>query len=313
MHSNPGSRSAASRLAAWMDAWDLAARGLLAEKAGSLPGDLKPFSAAGIGLAVAMLVAMIAVVAKAGPHPFLLVMFLAFASLYFALVPARLLLRPLATRKGDSTEAADRAEASARYREAWEETASRAVAAWHVARQAALRELELLAPMDAEARAAVARIRAMVPPVAPREGVDLGALRDAASRPLTPLPSLAGWGAVAGGIVYLARRKPFTLGELLVVLLGVAAVPPAIFLAIDGAAAVTACAVLPADCAQPNSGRNLFLLGMIALTGLVILWRVATRTRFDCPACGTAVGIPRLAPHGRCHGCGRRVWVQWRS
>jgi hypothetical protein len=299
-----------------MDAWDSAARGLLAEQAGSLPGEVKPFSPAGIGLAVTMFVAMVAVVARVGPHPFLLVMFLAFATLYFALVPARLLLRPLrlAGRKVDPEEAADLAEAAARSREAWEESASRAVAAWHAAREAALEVLAPLEAKDAEARAAAQHLRALVPPVAPRPDVRLGPgpLREAATTPLAPIPSLEGWGAVAGGVVYVARRKPFTLGEVLVVVLGVSAVPPSIFLAIDGAATVTACAVLPTACAQPGAGRNLFLLGMISLTGFVVLWRVVTRTRIDCPACGSLVAVPRLAPHGRCHGCGRRVWVQWR-
>ena len=295
-----------------MDAWDLAARGLLAERAGSLPGDLRPLSPIGVGLVVTAVASMAAVVARVGPHPFLLVMFVAFAALYFALVPARLIVRPLRRRKADPQEAADLAEAAARSRAEWEESASRAVAAWHAAREAALDKLEPLAGNDEEARAAVERIRAMVPPVAPRSGVDLGPLAEAATTPLSPIPSLEGWGAVAGSVVYVARRKPFTLGEVMVVILGVLAVPPSIFLAIDGAASVTACAILPEACAQPQAGRNLFLLGMIALTGFVVLWRVVTRTRLDCPACGAAVAVPRLAPRGRCHGCGRRVWVQWR-
>ena len=46
---------------------------------------------------------------------------------------------------------------------------------------------------------------------------------------------------------------------------------------------------------------------MSSLAGLALLWRAVTRTRFDCPACGTQVGVPRLAPHGRCHGCQRRI------
>jgi hypothetical protein len=118
---------------------------------------------------------------------------------------------------------------------------------------------------------------------------------------------------VAGGVVYLARRKPFTIEEVVVVVLGVFTVPPAIFFAIDGAAEAVTCALVPPDqCANPDAGRNLFLLGMVALTGVVLLWRAVTRTRIECPACQTLVAIPRLAPNGRCGGCGRRVWVHWR-
>ncbi|HEY6100794.1 MAG TPA: hypothetical protein VIW03_15255 [Anaeromyxobacter sp.] len=307
-----GTRTQASRLLAWMNAWDLGVRGLLAERPDPTPGASRPFTPAGIVLAAVMLAACVAVVARVGPHPFLLVMFLAFATLYFALVPARLLLRPLgAGARGD--ESADLREAAARSREAWAETASRAVAAWHLAREAALRQLDPLVLSDSEARAAAERIRSLVPPAAPIPGTEVGALRAAASTPLTPLPALEGWGAVAGDVVFLARRKPFTIGEVVVVVVGVLAIPPAVFLAIDGAAAVVACAVVPeGPCANPEAGRNLFLLGMISLTGVVMLWRAVTRTRVECPACRTLVGIPRLAPHGRCQGCSRRVWVQWR-
>jgi hypothetical protein len=187
------------------------------------------------------------------------------------------------------------------------------VAAWHLAREATLDVLDPLVLSDSEARAAAERVRSLISPQAPLPGLDVGALRAAASAPLSPIPTLEGWGAIAGGVVYVARRKPFTFAELVVVVLGVATVPPSVFLAIDGAASVVACAVLPAgSCPDPNAGRNLFLLGMIALTGLVILWRTVTRTQLDCPACGASVAVPRLAPHGRCHGCRRRVWVQWR-
>jgi hypothetical protein len=310
---SPGNRSPAARILDWMTAWDAAVRGLLAERPDPTPGMPRPFSPAGVALATAMFAALVAVVAQVGPHPFLLVMFLAFASLYAALVPLPVLLRPLGfgVRKAD---AADLAEAVGRAREAWEETASRAVGAWHVAREAALRKLDPLVLGDSEARAAAERIRGMAPPLAPIPGVEVGVLGDAASSPLAPLPALEGWGAVAGGVVYLARRKPFTIGEVVVVVAGVAAVPPSVFLAIDGAANVVTCALVPADaCGHPEAGRNLFLLGMISLTGLVLLWRLVTRTRFQCPACATLVAIPRLAPNGRCHGCGRRVWVKWRK
>ena len=98
------------------------------------------------------------------------------------------------------------------------------------------------------------------------------------------------------------------------VLAGVAVVPPSVFLAIDGLAGAVTCAVLPANvCTEPQAARNLLLLATMALAGLALLWRIATRTRFDCPACGTQVAVSRLARHGRCHGCGRRVWVQWRK
>ena len=308
-----GPRSTAGRVLDWMRAWDAAVRGLLAERPDPTPGMPRPFSPAGIALSVAMFVALVAVVARVGPHPFLLVMFLAFASLYAALVPLPLLLRPLGFGVPKS-DAADFAAAAAQAQRDWEETASRAVAAWFVARDAALRRLDPMVMADSEARAAAELVRSLRPPVAPTPGVDVGALLEAASHPLTPLPSLEGWGAVAGGIVYLARRKPFTFGEVLVVVAGVAAVPPAVFLSIDGAATVVTCALVPADaCAHPEAGRNLFLLGMISLTGMVLLWRLVTRTRFQCPACGTLVSIPRLAPNGHCHGCGRRVWVKWRK
>ena len=150
--------------------------------------------------------------------------------------------------------------------------------------------------------------------MAPLPGFDVGALRRAASSPLTALPSLDGWGAVSGGVVYMARRKPFTLGEVLVVVAGVAVVPPTVFLAIDGVAGVVTCAVLPpAECREPAAARNLLVLAMMSLAGLALLWRVATRTRLDCPACGSQVAVSRLARSGRCHGCGRRVWVSWRK
>jgi hypothetical protein len=308
-----GQRSPPARLLDWMGAWDEAVRGLLAERPDPTPGMPRPFSFVGVAIAAVMVVALVAVVARVGPHPFLLVMFIAFASLYAAVVPLPLLLRPLGFGISKA-DAADLIEAAARARQAWAETASRAVAAWHVAREAVLRKLDPMVLADSEARAAAERIRAMVPPVAPIAGVDVGALRAAASMPLTPLPTLEGWGAVAGGIVYLARRKPFTMGEVAVVVVGVASVPPAVFLAIDGAASVVTCALVPASaCAQPEAGRNLFLLGMISLTGIVLLWRLVTRTRFQCPACASLVAIPRLAPNGLCHGCGRRVWVQWRE
>ncbi len=295
-----------------MTAWDDAVRGLLVERPGEVPGAVRPVSVTGLGVAAVMLAAMAAVIARAGPSPFLLVMFLAFASLYFALVPARLLLRPLGFGR-QAGEAADLKEAASRANRAWEEIASRAVAAWYLARESVLHKLDPSVLSDSEARAAADRIRALVPPQAPVPGLDVGSLREAASSPLSPIPALEGWGAIAGGVVYLARRKPFTFSEVAVVVLGVATVPPSIFLAIDGAASVVACAVLPPGaCVDPNAGRNLFLLGMVALTGLVILWRAVTRTRLDCPACGASVAVPRLAPHGRCHGCHRRVWVQWR-
>lgn len=309
-------RTPASRLAEWMGAWDAAVRGLLAERPGHAPDPLRPFSPAGVGLAVAMLAALAAVLVKVGPHPFLPVMFLAFAVLYLALVPLDDLLRRLGFRgrRLDAAELTDLAEAAAQSLGAWEETASRAVAAWHLAREAALHALEPLARSDAGARAAAAKIRALVPPVAPVPGVDVGALRRAASTPLTQLPSLDGWGAVTGGVVYMARRKPFTLGEALVVVCGIAAVPASLFLAIDGAAEVVSCAVVPAAaCAGSPAGRNLFLLGVMSLAGVAVLWRAVTRTRVECPACGARVAIPRLAPQGRCHGCGRRVWVSWRK
>ncbi|MGB8929904.1 MAG: hypothetical protein WCC48_01505 [Anaeromyxobacteraceae bacterium] len=308
-------RALAARLPDWMGAWDAAVRGLLAERPGGVPGRLRAFSVTGIGLAAAMLAALAAVVARVGPHPFLLVMFLAFAVLYFSLVPLRSLGRPFGPggRRTDADDADDLAEAAARSRRAWEETASRAVAAWHLARETSLLKLEPLAATDPEARGAMERIRALVPPVAPLPGIDVGTLRRAASSPLTELPSLAGWEGVAGGVVYVARRKPFTLGEVLVVVTGVAVVPASLFLSIDGVAGVVACAVIPsATCSGAESSRNLFLLGMISLAGIAILWRLVTRTRLDCPACGSLVAVPRLAPHGRCHGCGRRVWVQWR-
>ena len=308
-----GPRPPAGRLLDWMGAWDDAVRGLLAERPGPTPGMPRPFSLAGVAVAIAMFVALVAVIARVGPHPFLLVMFLAFASLYAALVPLPLLLRPLGFGVSKQ-DAADLVEAAARARQSWEETASRAVAAWHLAREAVLGKLDPMVFTDSEARSAAERIRAMVPPLAPIAGVEVGALRATASTPLTPLPTLEGWGGVAGGIVYLARRKPFTMGEVAVVVVGVVSVPPSVFLAIDGAAGVVTCALVPANaCAQPEAGRNLFLLGMIALTGLVLLWRLVTRTRFQCPACATLVAIPRLAPNGLCHGCGRRVWVQWRE
>lgn len=308
-------RSAAARLPDWMGAWDAAVRGLLAERPDAVTGRLRPFSLTGVGLAAAMLAALAAVVARMGPHPFLLVMFLAFAILYVSLVPLRSLGRPFGPggRRTDADDDADLAEAAARSRRAWEETASRAVAAWHLARATALQHLEPLAEDDLEARGAMERIRALVPPVAPLPGIDVGTLRRAASSPLTELPSLAGWEGVAGGVVYVARRKPFTLGEVLVVVAGVAVVPPSIFLSIDGVAGVVACAVLPAEaCSGAETSRNLFILGMISLAGVAILWRLVTRTRLDCPACGSLLALPRLAPHGRCHGCGRKVWVQWR-
>jgi hypothetical protein len=307
-----GTRTHAPRVLAWMLAWDGAVRGLLAERPDPTPFAPRPFSPAGIGLAAAMFVAMVAVVAQVGPHPFLLVMFLAFAILYAALVPLPLLLRPLGIGV-PRAELDDLAEAAARSLRDWEETASRAVAAWHVARGAALAQLDPLVLDDADARGAAERIRQLVPPPAPRPDVEVGELRTAAASPLTSLPSLEGWTGVAGGVVYLARRKPFTLQELLVVVAGVATVPPALFLAIDGAAAVVTCALVPANaCAHPDSGRNLFVVGMVALTGLVLLWRLVTRTRFECPVCRTLVGIPRLAPHGKCPGCSRRIWVKWR-
>lgn len=313
---NGGPRSLAQRLPDWMGAWDEAVRGLLAERPGSSPDVLKPFSPLGLGVGAAMLVALVAALAKLGPHPFLPVMFLAFAALYVSLLPLALLRRPFGPggRRTDAADAADLAEAAAQAKRAWAETASRAVAAWHLARETTLAKLEPLAEEDEEARLAIARIRALVPPVAPLPDVDVGTLRRAASSPLTELPSLAGWDAVSGGVVYMARRKPFTLGEVLVVIAGVAAVPPSIFLAIDGVASVVTCAVLPeAACKDPAAARNLFLVAIMALTGLVLLWRVATRTHFECPACGSQVGISRLARHGRCPGCQRRVWVSWRK
>ena len=306
-----GPRTDPSRHLAWMNAWDLAVRGLLAEQPGALPREPAPASATGFAVAAVMVAALAAVTARAGPHPFVLVMFLAFTTLYFALIPARLLLRPLGVGRLKG-EAADLREAATRAHRAWEETASRAVAAWHLAREATLDVLDPLVLSDSEARAAAERVRSLVAPQAPLPGLDVGPLRAAASAPLSPIPPLEGWGAIAGGVVYVARRKPFTFAELVVVVLGVATVPPSVFLAIDGAASVVACAVVPA-CPDPDAGRNLFLLGMIALTGLVVLWRTVTRTRLDCPACGASVAVPRLAPHGRCHGCRRRVWVQWRK
>lgn len=311
-----GARTPASRLADWMGAWDAAVRGLLAERPGQAPDVLKPLSPTGIGLAVAMLAALVAVLAKVGPHPFLSVMFLAFVVLYLAMVPAEDLLRRLGIRgrKLDAAELTDLAEAAAQSLRAWEETASRAVAAWHLARETALRALEPLAGSDPAAERAAARIRALVPPVAPLPGVDVGPLRRAASTPLTQLPSLDGWGAVTGGIVYMARRKPFTLGEALIVTCGIAVVPASLFLAIDGAAEVVTCAIVPAaKCTGSTAGRNLFLLGVMSLAGVAVLYRAVTRTRVECPACGKQVWIPRLAPQGRCHGCGRRVWVTWRK
>jgi len=307
-----GSRSQPARILDWMMAWDGAVRGLLAERPGATPHVAPAFSPASLAVAATMVVALGAAVAKVGPHPFLLVMFVAFGALYVALVPLPLLLRPLGfgIRK---TDQADLAEAAGLALHAWLETASRSVAAWHLAREATLRKLDPLVLADSEARAAAELIRMLVPPTAPLPGVPVGALQDPASTPLSPLPSLEGWSGVSGGIVYLARRKPFTLGEVLVVVAGVTMVPPAVFLAIDGAASVVTCAVLPPDaCAEPQAGRKLFLLGMVALTGLVLLWRLVARTRFECPACGSLVTIPRLAPHGRCQGCRRRVWVQWR-
>lgn len=314
-YESAGPRTTASRLPEWMGAWDSAVRGLLAERPGTAPDVLRPLSPTGIGLAVAMLAALVAVLAKVGPHPFLPVMFLAFAILYVALVPLQELLRQagLRARRPDAAELVELAEAAAQALRAWEETASRAVAAWHLARETTLQALEPLAETDPGARAAADRIRALVPPVPPLPGVDVGTLRSAASTPLSQLPSLDGWGAVTGGVVYMARRKPFTLGELLVVVCGVAVVPPSVFLAIDGVAGVVACAVVTTpECAGFAPARNLFLLGMMSLTGLAVLWRAVTRTRVECPACGQMVGIPRLAPRGRCHGCSRRVWVQWR-
>jgi hypothetical protein len=308
-------RTLAARLPDWMGAWDQAVRSLLAERPGEVAGRLRPFSVAGAALALAMVAALAAVVAKVGPHPFLPVMFLAFVILYFSLVPLGALRRPFGPggRRGDAEDAADLAEAAARSRRAWEETASRAVAAWHVARETALRKLEPLAESDPEARAAAERIRALVPPVAPLPGLDEGTLRKAASTPLTELPSLAGWEGMSGGVIYVARRKPFTLAEVLVVVAGVAVVPPSLFLSLDGVAGVVACAVLTDHaCTGTGAAGRLFVLGMMSLTGLAVLWRLVTRTRFDCPACGTQVGVPRLAPHGRCHGCQRRIWVQWR-
>jgi hypothetical protein len=308
-----GLRPPAGRLLDWMGAWDGAVRGLLDERPDPTPGLPRAFSFVGMAVAGAMLLALVAVVARVGPHPFLLVMFLAFVSLYAALVPLPLLLRPLGFGVSKA-DAADLAEAAVQARQAWEETASRAVAAWHVAREAVLRKLDPMVLTDSEARSAAERIRAMVPPIAPIGGIEVGELLDAASNPLSPLPTLEGWGAVAGGVVYLARRKPFTMGEVVVVVVGVASVPPSVFLAIDGAASVVTCALVPADaCAQPEAGRNLFVLGMISLTGLLLLWRLVTRTRIQCPACATLVGVPRLAPHGQCPGCRRRVWVQWRE
>lgn len=314
-HDHGGGRTPAARLSDWMSAWDAAVRGLLAERPGGAPDAIRPFSPTGLALGAAMIAALVAVVAKAGPHPFLLVMFLAFATLYASLLPLRELLRShgIGGRKPDPEEEADLAQAATRSLRAWEETASRAVAAWHLARETAIGALEPLSEEDPEAALALAQIRALVPPAAPLPGVDVGALRRVATTPLTSLPSLDGWGAVAGGVVYMARRKPFTLGEVLVVVAGIAVVPPSLFLSIDGVAGMVACAVAPAaGCEGTEAARNLFLLGMMALTGLALLWRAVTRTRFECPACGTQVSIPRLAPKGRCHGCSRRVWVQWR-
>jgi hypothetical protein len=311
-----GSRSLAQRVPDWMGAWDAAVRGLLAERPGTSPDVLRPLSPLGLGIGLGLLAALVAAVARVGPHPLLPLMVLAFAVLYFALVPLASLRRPFGPggRKTDAADAADLAEAAAQSLRAWEETASRAVAAWHLARETSLGKLEPLAATDDEARAALERIRALVPPVAPLPGFDVGSLRRAASSPLTVLPSLEGWGAVSGGVVYMARRRPFTLGEVLVVVAGVTAVPPTVFLAIDGVAGVVTCAVLPPDaCREPGAARNLFLLAMMSLAGLALLWRVATRTHLDCPACGSQVAVSRLARHGRCHGCGRRVWVQWRG
>lgn len=314
-HETAGARTPASRLADWMAAWDGTVRALLAERPGAAPDVLRPLSPTGIGLAIGMLAALVAVLAKVGPHPFLPVMFLAFAVLYLALVPLDDLLRHLGLRgrKLDAAELTELAEAAAQSLRDWEETASRAVAAWHLARESALRALEPLAESDPAAPAAAARIRALVPPVAPLPEIDVGPLRRAASTPLTQLPSLDGWGAVTGGVVYMARRKPFTTAELLVVLCGVTVVPPSLFLAIDGVADVVTCAVVPAAACSGAAGRRLFLLGSLSIAGVAVLWRAVTRTRVDCPACGGRVGIPRLAPQGRCHGCGRRVWVSWRK
>ena len=134
--------------------------------------------------------------AKVGPHPLLPAMFLAFAVLYLSLVPLRALRRPFGPggRRSDADDAADLAEAVARSRRAWEETASRAVAAWHLARATSIRTLEPLADADPAARAALERIRALVPPVAPIPEVDVGVLRRPATSPLTarrPKPWLA--------------------------------------------------------------------------------------------------------------------------
>lgn len=314
-HDPDGPRALAARLPDWMGAWDAAVRGLLSERPDGSPGPLRPPAPVALGLAAAAALALLALAGRAGLHPWLALAFLAFAALYLSLVPLWALRRPFGPGgwRTDAEESADLAEAAARSLRAWEETASRAVAAWHVAREAAIRDLEPLAARDPEAAAALARIRALVPPVAPVAGVDVGPLRRAASTPLTPLPSLDGWGAVAGGVVYLARRTTFTLGEVLVILAGVAVVPPTLFLAIDGLAGAVACAVVPAgSCAAPETVRNLLALGVMSLAGLGLLWRLVTRTRVDCPACGTLVRVPRLAPRARCHGCGRRVWVQWR-
>ena len=89
------------------------------------------------------MVALVAVVARVGPSPWLPLAFLAFAGLYLALVPVGALRRPFGPggRKTDAEDAADLAEAAARSLLAWEETASRAVAAWHLARETVLAKL----------------------------------------------------------------------------------------------------------------------------------------------------------------------------